>query len=112
MGHAASLPPPALSPAIAVARDQLAAAEKACDQRTMQTAEYQAAVKAADDARAHAASLRQTAAPGSDDLKQASQQMIAADDALNAILRQAQASDPQVAAAEQALAAARSEAGH
>jgi hypothetical protein len=96
-----------LNPTIAAARDQLDAAEKASDQRTMQTAEYQAAVYAAADARSRETSLRDNS-PGSSDLVQAGQDMIKADNAVTELLTRAQASDPQVIAARQAMAAARS----
>jgi hypothetical protein len=106
----ASTPPPngasKMDPSILMARNQLTAAERGCDARTMQTPEYQAAVKAAADARSHAALLRQSSPPGSEDLKQASQAMIDADNAVNQILTRAQANDPEVIAAQQNLAAA------
>jgi hypothetical protein len=97
---------PKLSPAIAAARDQLIAAEKACDRRTMQTPEYQAAVKSAADARSIEMQLRQNAPAGSADLIQAGKDMIKADNAVTDTLSRAQLSDPAVVAARQALAAA------
>jgi len=100
-----------IDPSIAAARDQLAAAEKSCDQRTMQTPDYQAAVKTAADARARESLLRQTS-PGSADLIQASEDMIKADNAVTDTLTLARASDPMVLAARQTLAAARAAATH
>jgi hypothetical protein len=98
---------PKLDPAIVAARDQLAAAEKACDLRTMQTTQYQAAVKAATDARARQMQLRDSST-NSSDLVQAGQDMIRADNAVTDALTRAQDSDPAVVAARQALAEARS----
>ena len=101
-------PPKAtLNPTIAAARDQLIAAQKACDARTMQIPEYISAVKTAADARTREAQLRESS-PGSSDLMQASQDMIKADNAVSDKLARAEASDPSVAAARQALMAARS----
>jgi hypothetical protein len=100
-----------LDPSIVAARDQLAAAEKACDQRTMQSPEYLAAVKSAADARALETQLRQ-GSPSSSDLMQASRDMIAADNAVTDTLTRAQANDPAVISARQALIAARAAAAH
>jgi hypothetical protein len=97
-----------LDPKISAARDQLAAAQRACDQRTMSTPDYQAAAKAAADARAREAQLRQSEPIGSSDVLQASQDMIKADNALSDMLARAEANDPNVIAARQALTAVRS----
>jgi hypothetical protein len=99
--------PGKLDPKISAARDQLATAQRACDQRTMQTPDYQAAVKAAADARAREAQLRQSLPSGSSDVLQASQDMIKADNALSDLLAQAEANDQSVISARQALTAAR-----
>jgi hypothetical protein len=98
---------PRLDPAVLAARDQLAAAEKACDQRTMQTPEYQAAVNAAADAKTHEAELRDTTT-NAIDLAQAGKDMIQAANAVSDMRTRAQSADPTVLAARQALAAARS----
>jgi hypothetical protein len=105
------IPNPAPTPPTAAARDQLIAAQKACDARTVQTPDYQAAVKAAADARAREAQLRESS-PASSDLMQASQEMIKADNAVTDFLNQAEASDPGVIAARQGLSAARPAAAH
>jgi hypothetical protein len=91
---------------VAGAFSQLEAAEKACDQQTMQTPAYQAALKAVADARARAATLRENA-PASAALRQASQELIDNGNALTELLQKAEAADPSVIAAEQNLSAAK-----
>jgi hypothetical protein len=96
---------------VASARDRLIEAERACDLQTMQSAEYQAALAAAQQARAKAAALRDSS-PGSDQSRQAAADMIQADNALSAILAKAESADPNVIAARAALAQAHAAAGN